>query len=72
MALTIDKLTEMANGIAQFFRPYGHEDAVAGIAAHVEAFWTPGMRHALAAAGPIDLDPLAAEALGMVPPSDVE
>ncbi len=63
MALTLDKLTTMANGIARFFRPYGHDEAVAGIAAHIEAFWTPGMRDALAAVEGVDLDPLAAEAL---------
>ena len=71
MALTIDRLTTMANGIAQFFRPYGHDEAVAGIAAHIEAFWTPRMRDALLAADPVDLDPLAADALRLpVPPGE--
>ena len=47
MAMTqIDKLTMMANQIAQFFRSYPHDQAVAGIAHHIEAFWTPKMREA--------------------------
>ena len=40
----MDKLTMMANQIAQFFRSYPHDQAVAGIAHHIEAFWTPKMR----------------------------
>ena len=39
----IDKLTMMANQIAQFFKSYPHDEAVAGTASHIEAFWTPKM-----------------------------
>ena len=39
----------MANQIAVFFRSYPEEDAIAGVADHIRAFWTPGMRAALSA-----------------------
>jgi formate dehydrogenase subunit delta len=38
------KLLHMANQIADFFRPYSEEEAVAGIHDHILNFWTPGMR----------------------------
>ena len=44
----LDKLASSANQIAQFFRSYPHDQAVAGIAHHLEAYWTPGMRKVLA------------------------
>ncbi len=61
----IDKLAMMANQIALFFKSYPHDEAVAGIASHIEAFWTPKMRHTFqggmgAAHG---VDPLVLEAL---------
>ncbi len=61
----LDKLVMMANQIAQFFRSYPHDQAVAGISHHIEAFWTPKMRNTfhsgmIAAKG---LDPLVLEAL---------
>ncbi|MCX8252801.1 Peptidase [Beijerinckiaceae bacterium RH AL1] len=43
MKSQIDKLAMMANQIAQFFGSYPHDEAVAGIASHIEAFWTPKM-----------------------------
>ena len=60
----IDKLTMMANQIAQFFRSYPHDEAVAGIASHIEAFWTPRMIGVLrASAGDVPtLDPLVTAA----------
>ncbi len=60
-----DKLVMMANQIAQFFRSYPHDEAVAGIASHIEAFWTPRMIGVLRANndGAANLDPLVAEAL---------
>ena len=66
MAMTqIDKLTMMANQIAQFFRSYPHDQAVAGIAHHIDAFWTPKMREAFK--GGLqeisNLDPLVLEAV---------
>jgi formate dehydrogenase subunit delta len=42
-----DKLVTMANQITAFFRPYSDAEAAAGIADHIKAFWTPGMRRAL-------------------------
>ncbi len=61
----IDKLTMMANQIAQFFRSYPRDEAVAGVASHIEAFWTPRMIGVLRAnAGAVaNLDPLVVEAL---------
>ncbi len=46
----VDKLAAMANQIALFFKSYPDEKAIAGIASHIEAFWTPRMREALCAA----------------------
>lgn len=43
MRSQIDKLVMMANQIAAFFGSYPHEEAVVGIAGHIEAFWTPKM-----------------------------
>ena len=62
----IEKLTMMANQIAQFFKSYPHDEAVAGIASHIEAFWTPKMIATLQGrAWPIhgDVDPLVMEAM---------
>lgn len=44
-----DDLVRMANQIAQFFAPYPPPEAVAGVAEHLEKFWTPAMRKELAA-----------------------
>jgi len=37
----------MANQIAQFFEPYGREEAVSGVAGHLRNFWDPRMRSQL-------------------------
>jgi formate dehydrogenase subunit delta len=61
-----DKLIRMANQITGFFRSYPDAEAMAGIAEHIKAFWTPKMRRNLAqqiAAGAPGLDPLVAQAL---------
>jgi formate dehydrogenase subunit delta len=39
----VDKLGMMANQIALFFKSYPHDEAVAGVATHIRAFWTPKM-----------------------------
>ena len=39
----------MANQIADFFRPYPDEEAIAGVQEHIRSFWTPSMREELAA-----------------------
>ena len=61
----LDKLAMSANQIAQFFRSYPHDQAVAGIARHIESFWTPGMRQVLRdGAGDVpQLDALVVEAI---------
>jgi len=38
------RLVAMANDIGNYFRPQGQEEAIAGIASHLERFWTPRMR----------------------------
>ncbi|WP_193183037.1 formate dehydrogenase subunit delta [Nisaea sediminum] len=43
-----DELIRMANQIADFFKPYGHDDAVARIAQHIRDFWDPRMRAGIA------------------------
>jgi formate dehydrogenase subunit delta len=40
-------LVRMANQIADFFKPYGEEQAVAGIQKHIKSFWSPVMRRDL-------------------------
>ena len=54
----------MANQIAAFFGSYPHEEAVAGVASHIETFWTPKMRATLRAErhNVPNLDPLVIEA----------
>lgn len=61
----IDKLVMMANQIAQFFAAYPHDQAVAGISHHIEAFWTPKMRATFhdGMAAEKGLNPLVLEAL---------
>ena len=39
-----DKLIHMANQIALFFESKPHAEGVAGVAAHINAFWEPRMR----------------------------
>lgn len=39
-----DKLVYMANQIATFFQTRKHDEAVAGIAEHINNFWEPRMR----------------------------
>ncbi|MBN4046454.1 formate dehydrogenase subunit delta [bacterium AH-315-P15] len=59
-------LIHKANQIAAFFAPYTEEEAVVGIANHLEKFWERRMRkqlQSLAAAGKSSLDPLVLRAL---------
>jgi formate dehydrogenase subunit delta len=39
-----ETLIRMANQIAQFFEPYPHDEALAGVADHIKKFWDPRMR----------------------------
>lgn len=61
-----EKLVYMANQIATFFHSKPHDEAVAGVAAHINNFWEPRMRRqlfALADEGEAGFDPLLMEAL---------
>ncbi len=42
-----EKLTYMANQIAGFFKYKPHEEAVSGVASHINDFWEPRMRRQL-------------------------
>ena len=58
-------LVRMANQIADYYRPYPEDEAVAGIAVHIRSFWDPRMRDGLSrhvAAGGEGLSPLALKA----------
>jgi formate dehydrogenase subunit delta len=58
------QLVRMANDIGNFFRSEpDREEAVAGIAKHIDSFWTKSMRRKLAAHGEEGLDELPREAL---------
>src|SRR5271170_823806 len=54
-----DHLVKMANDIGNFFRAEPvREDAIAGIANHIDKFWTKSMRRKIAAHGEEGLDEL--------------
>jgi formate dehydrogenase subunit delta len=58
-------MVHTANQIAQFFRSYPHEEAVAGVANHISRFWERRMRRQLdeyLAQGGAGLDELVREA----------
>lgn len=40
-------LIRMANQIADFYTPYSHDEAVAGVHDHIQSFWSPSMRRDL-------------------------
>ena len=57
-------MVKMANDIGNFFRSEpDREDAIAGIAKHINSFWTKSMRRKMAAHGEAGLDELPREAL---------
>jgi formate dehydrogenase subunit delta len=57
-------LVQMANDIGNFFRAEPvREEAIAGIANHIDKFWTKRMRQKIAAHGEAGLDELPREAL---------
>lgn len=58
------QLVKMANDIGNFFRADPvREDAIAGIANHIDKFWTKRMRQKITAHGEAGLDDLPREAL---------
>ncbi len=64
-----DKLAYMANQIATFFESRRHDEGVAGVAAHINAYWEPRMRSqllAIIAQGGAGLNPLVLEAAGAI------
>lgn len=59
-----ERLVQMANDIGNFFRAEPkREDAIVGIANHIDKFWTKSMRRKLASHGEAGLDELPKEAL---------
>jgi formate dehydrogenase subunit delta len=70
----VAQLVAMANDIAAFFAAEANHDvAVAGVANHIERFWTPRMHQKLTAsldACGEDLAPLAREALKQLAPRE--
>lgn len=62
-------MVHMANQIAAFFASYPHEEAVAGVANHLQKFWEPRMRRQLndyLAEGGVGLHELVREAVKSV------
>jgi formate dehydrogenase subunit delta len=60
-----EKLVYMANQIATFFKPMPHDEAVEGVAKHINDFWEPRMRRQffeIVDAGGEGLSPLVLEA----------
>lgn len=47
--MTQQEMVRMVNQIADFYRPYPEEEAIAGIAGHIRDFWEPRMRAQLEA-----------------------
>jgi len=66
---TGEKLVYMANQIAAFFETMPHEEAVAGVADHINKFWEPRMRRhffEIVERGGEGLKPLVLEAAAKV------
>jgi formate dehydrogenase subunit delta len=64
-----EKLIYMANQIAGFFASKGEEQAVKGVADHIQKFWDPHMRRAivaLAAEGAKDMNDTVRKALPLL------
>lgn len=49
VARTHEKLARMANQIADYFKSYPDDEAIAGVHEHIRSFWSPVMRRDLAA-----------------------
>ena len=64
--MTPEHMVHMANQIALYFSSYPQEEAVAGIADHLQKFWEPRMRRqiiAYVATGGAGLHALVPEAV---------
>jgi len=72
--MDVPNLVKMANQIGQFFAAWPNREAARKeVANHLTRFWDPRMRAALlahvdATAGASGLDPLVAEAVGLLLP----
>ena len=66
---TGEKLVYMANQIASFFKAMPHDEAVAGVAKHINDFWDPRMRRqflGIVEAGDSGLSPLVLDAVSKI------
>jgi formate dehydrogenase subunit delta len=64
-------MVHKANSIASFFAAYSREEAIDGVADHIQRFWEPRMRRQLLAyieAGGAGLDELVPEAAKRLKP----
>jgi formate dehydrogenase subunit delta len=64
--MEVENMVHMANQIAAFFASYPKEQAVAGVADHLQKFWEPRMRRQITeyvADGGTGLHDLAIEAV---------
>lgn len=67
--MSSDKIIRMANQIAVFMESRPHDQALDGLASHINDFWEPRMRSQLFAvldAGGEGLRPLVVQAAGLV------
>ncbi len=67
--MSAEKITRMANQIAQFMESKPHAEGVALLAAHINDFWDPRMRRQLFTlldAGGIGFRPLVLDAAGAI------
>ena len=70
---SLQKLVDMANQMADYFRSLPPEEGLQGAADHINKYWTPKMRARIVGhldSGAPGLDPLAAKAVGLVKASD--
>ena len=73
--MSAEKITRMANQIAQFMESKPHAEGVSLLASHINDFWEPRMRRQLFQkidAGEAGFRPLVLEAAGNIrrPPAD--
>ena len=67
-------MVHKANSIASFFAAYSREEAVAGVASHLQLYWEPRMRrqlHEYISTGGAGLDALVIEAEKRLRPAPV-
>jgi formate dehydrogenase subunit delta len=67
--MSADKIARMANQIALFMESKPHEEALAGLSAHINDFWEPRMRaqlFALLDRNSPDLRPLVHQAAARI------